>query len=1567
MGSFSCTTSTVPIYTLTAANIASLAAADPDDLVVAVTFPPTRSDNGQRVLLDMHWQITTAEPVPSAPTITLAALEPTATQYDVRVTSTAGDTPDIATWYDLRCRYEGVSAWTTYADNLTVATRQHIIEDRDLAQNTICEQRDRNAAGTSPWSASRIIVPPLPIPATDPDTYTADTAARRTQNAAGAACGANQAGAPGYDILKPQFERNEYCSATAAQWEDVTWDADREIVGATIDFVRAGGYTGNNESCQILLRANSTTNTYSAYTDSGTLLSSTINCRFPEVTALDNPGGLATYTVDDVLYAIVSSPGSSTVSILDVSEPRDITIVNTATGLSQLTGTISALTYDDTTLAAVVDTSGDILRFWNVTAGTYNGERVYSPDGANHFRGCDVAIIDDDPYALCADSVRDAMHIIGLANWPDLNAVGTVIHATQYPELDGARDVAAYQVGGHTYAAVTGYDDDGLQIINVTVPNSPSPASYLESTLTAQLSGATAIEIYQVGSSQYAVVGTASDGITIIDVTNPSAPAAVGTAVDSTEFPYLANALSVDIFERGGATYAAVTSASESGLQIIDISEPSDPDPAGTFISTTTAPLDNPAAVGHVTIHGIPYLLATATDSDAVLSIRVGDTITHADTLRRGTNHHLTYSLTDSQIGNLERNTDYSASLSFIGQRDVIESHIEIVESATLRLHTRETPQPIPGLPTLSISTDVANPGDFVFLATLTSVAGTPDTGTHYDVQCFTIGQTPTLIIDRQPIPEDRTVTIPPVSIHANNYYCIWRDVSNTGPGPWSLSAHAQLFAPSVPDVQIAAGLSGGVIVTVEPGSRGTGHFEAHDIRCRDGAETWNQTRILTPTITWNYPLPYGMITECQGRSLTEVGGSVWGDSDVYYLDAEGPTGTTETITSTDEWGIRTDQASGTACPPGTLTQSPRIGAAVDARNSALASGVCRLAVFEFSLTADIGTPTAASLELIDDQTEPVIVRKCTVRGGTVVPTNSFDFYDTMLSYGAELGTDHWCAGGDDPVLALPSAALVGSDPVAGSAYYIVVAWTEQTRGATRDKYDYDSARLVYATITPPGQPSLLISADSPTEVTLTSLPGTAGAEGITHYDARCRVLATDAWATVADGLPIPQDRRLIIDSLNPGDRYECQWRDRTTSTLSSWSASAVTTLPHTLPAQPTLNAVALSPTVSTWTATAGTPEPSSPITTYDLRCHSTPDDPGAWDVIVDDAPIPAARAYAFVNETPGSYRECQWRDHNVQGPGPWSATATLTLGQLPPGAPTVVTDAINSTAAQVVRTAGTPGSQTVTHYDLECRRFVSDSWTVTISGDPLPADDTHTSTGLTPGHRYECRWRDRTADTVSPWSAGEATLLPHLAPGAPTLTAVPASTTTITLSTVAGTPGSQPVINYDVRCNPGADGPPWPHIWLSLPIGSRTNTVNVPTGETWYCQWRDKTDNTASLWSATASASTATAPGAPALAAAIAHDTGNTYDITLTRTAGTPGSQTVTHYDLECRDTGAQIWIIVRNNSALAAKPRGHCVHIATDKRRLRMPLARPDGRHSIPVVLTGHRLRLSRRASRV
>ena len=95
-----------------------------------------------------------------------------------------------------------------------------------------------------------------------------------------------------------------------------------------------------------------------------------------------------------------------------------------------------------------------------------------------------------------------------------------------FDKLDGAAGVDTVTVGNSTYAIVASWDDDGVQIINITNPASPTPTASVSDSTGGfdKLDGARGVDTVTVGNSTYAIVASLHDGVQIINITNPASP-----------------------------------------------------------------------------------------------------------------------------------------------------------------------------------------------------------------------------------------------------------------------------------------------------------------------------------------------------------------------------------------------------------------------------------------------------------------------------------------------------------------------------------------------------------------------------------------------------------------------------------------------------------------------------------------------------------------------------------------------------------------------------------------------------------------------------------------------------------------------------------------------------------------------------------------------------------------------------------------------------------------------------------------------------------------------------------
>ncbi|MCY4490228.1 MAG: hypothetical protein OXC46_02050, partial [Thaumarchaeota archaeon] len=88
--------------------------------------------------------------------------------------------------------------------------------------------------------------------------------------------------------------------------------------------------------------------------------------------------------------------------------------------------------------------------------------------------------------------------------------------------LDNAIGITSFVINSKTYVAVASYDDDGVQIIDVTDPSNITATDSIADTTSLELNGAWGITSFVINSKTYvAVTGYDDDGVQIIDVTDP--------------------------------------------------------------------------------------------------------------------------------------------------------------------------------------------------------------------------------------------------------------------------------------------------------------------------------------------------------------------------------------------------------------------------------------------------------------------------------------------------------------------------------------------------------------------------------------------------------------------------------------------------------------------------------------------------------------------------------------------------------------------------------------------------------------------------------------------------------------------------------------------------------------------------------------------------------------------------------------------------------------------------------------------------------------------------------------
>ena len=158
--------------------------------------------------------------------------------------------------------------------------------------------------------------------------------------------------------------------------------------------------------------------------------------------------------------------------------------------------------------------------------------------------------------------------------------------------LNAPAGVDTAVINGNTYAVIAARgpypeQDHGVQIVDVTNPRSPLAVKSIRDGdadgaggTFGTLSRAHGVEMVRIGQGWYALVAAIRDnGVQIINITDPSSPRAAAGITDDGANTALGGAYSVKAFEKGGMTYAIVSSKNDNGVQMLNITDPASPDP----------------------------------------------------------------------------------------------------------------------------------------------------------------------------------------------------------------------------------------------------------------------------------------------------------------------------------------------------------------------------------------------------------------------------------------------------------------------------------------------------------------------------------------------------------------------------------------------------------------------------------------------------------------------------------------------------------------------------------------------------------------------------------------------------------------------------------------------------------------------------------------------------------------------------------------------------------------------------------------------------------------------------
>ena len=385
-----------------------------------------------------------------------------------------------------------------------------------------------------------------------------------------------------------------------------------------------------------------------AYAVHGALLSldATFSITDDDDLVLGGAWGITTFVSGGHTYAAVAASADHGVQILNITDPLNITAAgqhhdNSTLKLTGVRG-ITTFVSDGHTYAAVTSNGGgsgvqilDVTNPPNITAA---GNLDDLPPTVNLKSAYGIAtfVSEGHTYAAVASPGDHGVQILNITD--PLRIIPTDrINDDDHNnlELEGASGITTFVSGGHTYAAVAASVDHGVQILNITNPSSIATAGNITDSNSLVLAGAEAIAIFESGNHTYAAVASYTEsGVQILNITNPYSITAAGNIIgNSTNGLVLAGAAGITTFKSDNHTYAAVASYTDAGVQILDVTNPYSITAAGNITGTSdTNGLALRGATGITTFESGGYIyLAVASNEDHGVQI-ISSGITRPDT-----------------------------------------------------------------------------------------------------------------------------------------------------------------------------------------------------------------------------------------------------------------------------------------------------------------------------------------------------------------------------------------------------------------------------------------------------------------------------------------------------------------------------------------------------------------------------------------------------------------------------------------------------------------------------------------------------------------------------------------------------------------------------------------------------------------------------------------------------------------------------------------------------------------------------------------------------------------------
>ena len=295
---------------------------------------------------------------------------------------------------------------------------------------------------------------------------------------------------------------------------------------------------------------------------------------------LDGPTGISTIQIENSIYAVITSLAKSRVSILDITNPAQPVVKSITTPGDNINihspFTVSTVDIDGSAYALVASRGNSKIAIFNITNPMNLTQVSVLEHGADYtLGGVTITIpikMDNSTYILTAARDNNSVGIIDISD-PKMPKQVALFEDDLNLGLHSAHSIETISINGRTYALVASPGENAMQIIDVTHPLLSFPVSTVRHGAEyPALLAPHDVTAIKVEDSTYALLSAVTaDLIQIIDITNPESPRPASHITHGTEYVQLDRPQTLKAVQIDGVAYTLIASRDSNGIQIIKL------------------------------------------------------------------------------------------------------------------------------------------------------------------------------------------------------------------------------------------------------------------------------------------------------------------------------------------------------------------------------------------------------------------------------------------------------------------------------------------------------------------------------------------------------------------------------------------------------------------------------------------------------------------------------------------------------------------------------------------------------------------------------------------------------------------------------------------------------------------------------------------------------------------------------------------------------------------------------------------------------------------------------------